>query len=435
MTMLHWTTVLFLLAGSLWLPAYGEPLPEGLAQLAREHRYPLHFRAGAIAGTGGERLLTEAHASPVLMFGENHGLAEIAHFATALYRDLSANQPRRVLTEIGPASAHEVERMLRAGELRGFLAQGTNLHALPFFSWAEELPLPEAAVAAFPASDRAIWGVDQEFIAAAPLLLPRLAELASTPSQHDAIAAVRRASWLNPFLFGMGSGKALHQLAVAFAGSGEGERLSQDLQLTHRIYREQMGGDGAWSNARRETLMMENFLNYTEQQAAPPGPLFAKFGAFHLFRGSSPTVPEAFGAQLSRWAEERGLRTLNLFAECAGGRMREGLFGREVPCEAFLTGRSDGFHDLLLEGAWTLFDLRPLRAHPALADASGRVQLVIQGYDYLLLVPEPSAATFLPGTLVTHRYGLIVLGTGLLLVLLLGVLLRRWWQRRRRARI
>lgn len=406
-----------------------QPLPPPLAELARTHQFPLQLRDGSLAGAGAERLLAEARTADLLMLGENHGVADIADLALALYRQGAASQPRRLVTEIGPASAVFVEEMARAGTLRDFLARGVNLHALPFFGWAEEMPLIDAAVAAHPGST-AIWGLDQEFIAAAPLLLPRLSALASTDAQHAAVASARRWSLVNPFLIGVGNGRPLQGLAEAFAGAGEAARLADDLVLSHRIYRAQMGGEAQWSNQRREALLMENFLAHVAGSDARPAPMFLKFGAFHLFGGRSPTVPEGFGLAISEWAERQGLSTLNIFADCDGGTMRDGLFGREVPCEPFLAAGADGFQQLRLEGAWSLFDLRPLRGHPALADTSMRIQLVVQGYDYLLLAPNPRAATFLPGTLVTHRYGaILIVALGLALGVLIWLLLR--WRRRR----
>lgn len=418
------------LSGTPWVQA--RPLPDALAELAREHRYPLTFSDGRLGGTGGDKLIAEMDATDIVLFGENHGVADIAALALALYR-LDGERPRRLVTEVGPDSAREVERMLREGSLRDFLRRGVNLQSLPFFAFAEEMPLLEAAVAAFADGAPALWGIDQEFIAAPPLLLPRLAQLAATPAQRDAVAAARRASRLNPFLFGTGSGAALARLQQAFddGGSREAKTLAEQLVLSHRIYREQMGGDAAWSNARRETLMMENFLAHAGAGAAAT-PLFFKFGAFHLYQGRSPTVDEALGQRVADWAQSHGLSTLGLFVDCAGGTMRDGLFGREVACDSFLERYANGLHQLAFDSGWTLVDLRPLRGHPALEEAATWVRHTITGYDFLLLVREPRAATFLPGRLVTHVYGGAVVGVVLVVLTLLVWSLVRFWRRRRR---
>jgi hypothetical protein len=410
-----------------------EPLPESLATLAKQHRHPLTLEQGRIGDAGGDLLVEEAGSADLLLFGENHGVAEIAELAHALYRVGRDGHPRRLVTEIGPASALEVEPMVRDGSLRDFLRGGVNLHALPFFSWVEELPLLESAVAAFPDQSPAIWGIDQEFIAAPPLLLPRLERQAGTQEQRDAVAAARRASWLNPFLFGMGSGATLQRLQHAFADGDtiEAQALTEQLVLSHQIYREQMGGDPAWSNERRETLMMENFTAHVGEEE-DVSPMFFKLGAFHLFQGRSPAVPEALGLRLSRWAEDRGLSTLGVFVDCHGGSQRDALLGRAVACDSFLEKYAPGLHRLAFEEGWTLLDLRPLRGHPALEQASPWVRHTVAGYDFVLLVREPRAATFLPGSLATRVYGAAFAGLALSMLTLTAWGVVRFWRRRRR---
>jgi hypothetical protein len=413
----------------------GEPLPESLATLAEQHRHRLTVEDGRIGGVGGDRLLEEAASADLLLFGENHGVAEIAELAHALYRVGRDGRPRRLVTEIGPATALEVEQMVRDGSIRDFLHGGVNLHAVPFFSWVEELPLLESAVAAFPERPPAVWGIDQEFIAAPPLLLPRLERQASTEEQRDAVAAARRRSWINPFLFGMGSGATLERLARAFADgeATEAQRLTEQLVLSHRIYREQMGGDGAWANERRETLMMENFTVHVGEGEDVPA-MFFKLGAFHLYQGRSPSVLEALGLRLSRWADDRGLSTLGVLVDCSGGTQRDALFGRAVACDSFLEKYAPELHRAAFEEGWTLLDLRPMRGHPALEQASPWARHTVAGYDFVLLVREPRAATFLAGSLVTHVYGGVFAGLTLLVLTLATWGAVRFWRRRRRRK-
>lgn len=426
---LVWVAACALFAGAV----RAEPLPQGIADLVRDNRQSLTLEGESIGGPGGARLLADARDADLLMFGENHGVADIARFAQALYVSGTEDRPRRLVVEVGRTSAEEAERLLREGSLREFLSRGVNLHSLPFYFLAEELPLLEAAVAARgergEGAGAAIWGVDQEFMAAAPLIMERLKRSASTPAQENAVKAFRRASRLNPFLVGMGDGGALQALRSAFPESPGMRALAEDLVLSHRIYREQMGGDAAWANERREALMMENFIRHVEASGGLER-AFLKFGSFHLYRGRSPSTNEAFGAALSQWAEDRGLSTLSLYADCAGGQAREMLLGRSKPCESFLSGSSDGFHRLQLDEGWTLFDLRPLREAPGIDELPTRMQLVIRGYDYLLLIPEPEPSNFLPGRLVPHVYGafLAALMLGSLLLLWLGF---RAWRRRR----
>ncbi|MCO6475437.1 MAG: hypothetical protein J5I94_02395, partial [Phaeodactylibacter sp.] len=75
--------------------------------------YPISTSDGTFSGEGWNKLIAHADTTELVLFGENHGLREIAGFANALYRKLSIDQPRILVTEIGPATAREVEILVR----------------------------------------------------------------------------------------------------------------------------------------------------------------------------------------------------------------------------------------------------------------------------------------------------------------------------------
>ena len=405
------------------------------------NRAAIDVDGGVLSGAGAKRLLDEGRAADVFLFGENHGAHEIAAFADALYRGVSAGKPRRLVTEIGPATATELEAMLRAGTFRAFEAEGVHLLSVPFFFWEDELPLVEDAVKANPNAP-AIWGLDQEFVAGAPVVLRRLDALATSAVEHDAVAATRRAAFWNPLLFGMGSGQPVKDLQAAFAASSsvEAKALTDQLELGFRIYQEQGdSGNWKWSNERRETLMMENFAAYVSTVADTPGPLFFKMGAFHLMRGDSPAVDDALGARISRWAAERGMTTLNVFVDCRGGELRDVILGRPVPCDSYLDGEADVFGAHLVEGSSTLFDLRPLRERAELAQMPKRVQRIVRNYDWFIVASNTHPSTFLPGWSVTRVYGgtiaAIVIVVLVLLIVWIVRRIRRWRRRRKLATV
>lgn len=394
-----------------------DPLPEPLADIALANRFAIDFQDGRVAGEGADRLLQEARETDIFLFGENHGIQQVAGISRALYLELSTPTPRLLVTEISPAAAAEIETMFRDGTLRDFIASGVNVHAIPFFTVVEEYLLLESVFEKIPAGVPAIWGLDQEFMGGAPIVMQRLEKLARTEAEREAVVSARRASLFNPFLLGMGSGKVPVNLRDAFAASevAEARTLTENLVVSNRIYAEQMGGDGRWSNERRESLMEENFLEYLAR-VPEPGPMFFKFGGTHIFNGKGLTVEVPLGQRVSEWAAERDLSVLNLMVDCSGGETLEFLFGRSQPCETLFTGKADAFQHLLFEDGMTLFDLRPLRGHPSLDEISPRLQRLINGYDYFVIVPDAQPSNFMPGSLVTYRYG------GIALVVLLSVL-------------
>ncbi|HVT33096.1 MAG TPA: hypothetical protein VHE32_10635 [Rhodanobacteraceae bacterium] len=401
------------------------------------HRYAIHVDGSTLGGEGAKRILDEGRTADFFLFGENHGAHEIAAFADALYLGTSTDGSRRLVTEIGPATATELETMLRDGSYRSYLAEGVHLLSVPFFFWEDELPLAENVVKANPPGVPAIWGLDQEFVAGAPVVLHRLDALATTDAERNAIASARRSAFWNPLLFGMGSDGPVKALRDAFGTSANAEarKLTEEIELGFRLYKEQSdGGDWKWSNERRETLMMDHFLDYVQKAGGDPGRLFFKLGAFHLMRGESPAVTEALGLRLSRWAADHGKKTVNVFVDCRGGELRDVVLGRAAPCDSYLDGDADVFGPHLVDSGTTLFDLRPLRDLPALKQMPKRAQRIVANYDWYIAVTNTHASTFLPGHLATLVYGGTIAVCALAVVVLLIAWIVRRIRRRRRAR-
>jgi hypothetical protein len=432
-------------AALLWAAVFGavviahaEPPSAEFGGAIDANRAAIRVENGALAGPGAQRLTDEGRAADLFLFGENHGAREIAELADALYKEVSNGKPRRLATEIGPATAVELEAMLRDGSYRAFMAEGVHLLSVPFYFWEDELPLAEDAVRANAPGTSAIWGLDQEFVAGAPVVLRRLDALATTDAERDAIAAARRSAFFNPLMFGMISDAPVKALRDAFAGSpnAEAKQLTGQIELGYRIYKEQ-SGDWKWSNERRETLMMENFLDDVRKAGGDSGPMFFKLGAYHLMRGEGH-VAEPLGLRLSRWADARGKTTLNVFVDCRGGELRDVILGRAVPCDTYLDGDADVFGSHLVDGGSTLFDLRPLRDQPELKQMPKKLQRVVANYDWFIVAANTHPSTFLPGHLATLVYGGFICAIGLIVVVLMLVWivrrLRRLWRRRRLAK-
>jgi hypothetical protein len=427
----------FCLACLIVVPSLVAAQSASYEALIDANRFDIDVADGRLVGAGGERLVKDGAAADVVMFGENHGAREIAGIAAALYSGVSATAPRRLVTEVGPATAAEMESMLRAGTFRDFLADGTHLQSVPFFSFADEIPLVEQVVAKNADDRAAIWGVDQEFVAGAPIVLPRIDRLAAGDAEHAAVAAVQRASVWNPLLFGMGDAAVLDALGGAFSRSpsAEARRLTEQLVLGRKLYREQSDdGDAKWSNERRETLLMENFQRYATTFDDQPGPLFLKLGAYHLMRGDSPLVAEAFGQRVDRWATSHGRSTMNVLVDCMGGKLRDAILGLESDCDQYLSGDADLFNRHVPAGRPTLFDLRPLRATFANEALPKKLRRVVANYDYYLVVPNTHASPFARGFLVTRVYGGTIAGIALAVVAVLVYWIVRFIVRRVKRR-
>jgi hypothetical protein len=398
--------------------------------------YPLDTSNGTFSGEGWDRLIARADTTDFVLFGENHGLREIADFANALYRKLSMNHPRILVTEIGPYTAIELERMVREGTYEEFMARGINLHSVPFFFLEQEVPLLKSTVE-FNTGDKqaAIIGLDQEFIAGAPVVLSYLEKLAATEEEINAVRKAKRMAILNPFLIGMGSGSTLRSLEDVFkhSESEKARELTRQLVLSHKIYREQMGGDSKWSNERRETLMMENFEREVQTFSDSIPPMFFKFGSYHLHKNQSPTVDEALGLRVEEWASDRGLSTLNVFVDAKSGMTVDALMGGHTELPSAEIWQESAFSKFVNDSP-VLFDLRSMQRLPEMNQWNNQIKYMLNGYDYLVLFPEGTPQDFLEGTLVTHRYGFIIGVTALLIISIIIYFLVQWIKKRKRRK-
>ena len=279
---------------------------EDITEIITKHRYAIDISEGEIVGAGAEKILIEGRNADIFMLGENHGIKEIAELSQILYRELSRENPRLLVTEIGPTTAYQTEQMIRDGGFEQFLDKKTNLLSVPFFSLEQELPLLYQAIKNFPNDKESIWGLDQEFVASVPIISKRLESLASTPEEKKALKKLKRANFLNPVLIGMSDGEVLQELQQTFANSpSEVQRITQQLVTSNDIYRGQSDGRGRWSNEARESLMMENFEHYANEYKGEVPSMFIKFGSYHLHRGKSPTVEKALGLRIDNWAKQR----------------------------------------------------------------------------------------------------------------------------------
>jgi hypothetical protein len=420
------TSVLSCIAYLTWAQSDQENSAGQLSELITTHRYAIEISGGNLVGQGFDVILADGQQADIFMLGENHGMKEIAELSQILYQELSQEAPRILVTEIGPTTAYQTERMIRDGQFESFLAEKTNLMSVPFFFLEQEVPLLYHVAEKFPENKQSIWGLDQEFLAGIPVVSKRLSELAKTTQEKGAVDTLNRRNFLNPFLIGYSDGSAFLALQKAFSqANSEGERIAQQLIHSNEIYKANSDGRGRWSNETRETLMMENFEYYVDHYDGILPSLFFRFGGYHLHKGSSPTVKEALGLRIDNWASEQQKRTINVFVDAAHGQTIHPLLGTTTESPGNKTWEKTIFQDYLLDSQATLFDLRPLKGHPETKPMSNRIRHMLNGYDYLILFKSGSAQNYMPGTLITYGYGIpIAFVTLLLIALLIFVLIK-----------
>jgi hypothetical protein len=385
---------------------------------------PLTIEGGRLGGPGAAMLAGEARQSQFVLVGEDHGMRELPQLTAALFRAVQPLGYRHLAVEVGPFSTRMLERTLRAPG--GLAAYGRGVRAdpwaVPFQMWKEETEMAADVLAAAGGREGTLWGVDQEFIAATPMHLRRLAALAPNAAARrmalayadSAAAADRRVvTEKNPTLFYLTSAPAgtYARLASAFhaAPGSEAAGLLEELAESAAIYAGQFDGHGFESNARRSLLMKRRFMEaYRRAQAAgePQPRVLVKLGAYHSIRGRSFTGVFDIGNLLSELAASNGTRSFHLFVLTWRGTRNAFLpfVGDEKEKQHALNPAEDlDFMDarpLLAaadSGAYTLIDLRSARAaiqRNALGTIDPGLRTLIWGYDAVLVVPEAHASTF-----------------------------------------
>lgn len=350
------------------------------------------------------------------MLGEEHGNAAIADFAAAYWRDLNGAGFNYAAIETDPWAAAALERELRAGGIEAwtrFAAARGGAAAAPFVTWAPEARLAQTIVETSDAERRpAIWGIDQVFLGSAAWIL---ADVAS--GAHD-----RQARALAATLAESGAGKldwftAVEEQALidlrARLGGRQDRRFAQAVDamiVSRRIYLPFTGGGGeAWiANTQRETLMKMNFLEQVrlaERADGEPPRVMLKFGAYHMYRGPTPTQVQGLGGFVTEYATLNGRETLNVYIACGPGG-RTGNFESSESCdEAF--ARDYGFlAPFVSRDEITVFDLRVWKLRSRRwAHLPADVRDLISAFDVLVVVPNGASSAFLPGLALPARPG------------------------------
>lgn len=270
--------------------------------------YPIELKNGEMSGEGVDFLIENARRSQFFMVGEQHGTRDIALLSRAIYARLTSMGYSKMALEVGPWSTIFAENLMRSDlkAYEGFMSDEETYLALPFLFFREEGDIAIDAIQA-DGVQPVLWGLDQEFIAAAPILLPLLSKQAKTIAEHEAVEAARRTAV--GMYVGMTDETALTDLRAAFEKGNDPAALEliDAMIISNRIYKPftGRGGTSYAGNLERENYMKMNFLTHFKKARSnePIAPkVFLKFGAYHGSRGRSGTNVPALMDFLAEWA-------------------------------------------------------------------------------------------------------------------------------------
>jgi len=405
--------------------AYGQTNAyDGLpTQQLSEHKHTLALENGVLKGSGADFLLREAQAAQFFLIGEDHGIAEVPQFTSALFRQITAMGYHHLAIETGPLTAQLLNKLAaEPNAQQAFNAfHKENPFAVPFYNWQEEAALLLTALQGAQPGFQPLWGLDQEFILSSKLHFKKLLVLAPNDNARKVVQEFyektqtefsRMVESKNPAIVFLASAQQadFEKLENAFSTQAppEAQKILFELKTSWEIYAKNFTGAGYESNAQRAGLMKKHFMSYykqaLEQGGNPPKVLF-KFGVYHIKRGRSYTNVYDIGNLAAELAQANDSPSFHLFVIAAAGTQNAYL--PFVANEADKNKKIDAvatydFVDLKPflaasdEQLWTVFDLRPLRPllhAQKLGSLAPSTKELIWGYDAVLVIPQVRAAT------------------------------------------
>ncbi|HMQ08667.1 MAG TPA: hypothetical protein PKC30_15310 [Saprospiraceae bacterium] len=380
-----------------------------LNHLLEYSSYSTQMQDGRLEGEGADFLKALARESQFVLVGEEHGHSGTAKFTTALWHLLHETADFEFAAfEIDRWVAETMEKEIRAGGLNAwtqFLNQCGGANTVPFFDWKEEVELADAIVKSskvngFPA----IWGIEQVYIEAFEWQLLYIAKGAQNVEARQLAAycaeeASKSRKWIvsNIDQFAQLAELLNNPIDSTFAN------MANAMTKSAQIYKPFIVGEGEYflANHIREQMIRRNFLEYyraAEKATMKPPRVMMKYGAYHLYRGATPTNVQGLGGFMTEFSVVTGV----------GGTLAMLVITDE---EGAVTTFEDKSYDakdwfiknwgfltpLLKSGDIGVFDLRAWRMRPnRWAHLPESTRLAINSYDILIVAPG-SGSTLLPG--------------------------------------
>ncbi len=232
-----------------------------------------------------------------------------------------------------------------------------------------------------------MWGLDQEFLGSARLILARMLKTKPSPRAQALVKehleandrayqnAVQTGSSRDLYLFAL-SDAQLDELKNCLdrEGTPAAQSLMSSLLKTRSIYRQMFAGEVYDSNRERSRLFKTTFEREyaaaTRAAGHAPKVLF-KFGFLHTFKGFNLLNNNDLGNHIAELAEGQSSTSLHIaVVPLKATQLRVTAIGKPYePAAVDYSGEDSplGFLKPLYEnldaGQWMLFDLRPLRAN------------------------------------------------------------------------
>ncbi|APA68189.1 hypothetical protein [Janthinobacterium sp. 1_2014MBL_MicDiv] len=410
--------IMFIMLASLAMPVLSADKPLSLPERLAAVRTTIAIDHGKMVGSGAATLMDAGLDSQFVLIGEDHGVAEIAHFSAAYFDALASRGFTTLIIENGPAVADALAKTLKSDTgVAGIAAFNTAYPvATAFYKWqAEAQFLARIAKAAGPSFQ--LVGMDQELMGASKYLLDQMAGQPLSPLAKSKIEAFRKLE-SDYYSRALQNGDprelfmmkikeeelvALQKLLTTPAEMPALTMLNSLLESRSIYLKNMTPGQGYSSNIQRARLMKQ--LVASHLTLAPAQRMLLKAGAVHVFRGynSLAAGSREIGNYLAEYAEGRGQKSLHVLVLASKGQQAQFAgIGRasaiteieKIDTKSSMAGVLPFFAAANGHKEWSLFDVRPLLGSAnTLANGNSSVQGMIQGYDFVLVIPDGNATS------------------------------------------
>lgn len=294
--------------------------------IIKAHTYIIEFDGKEVSGSGADWLVEEADRTNYFLVGERHGTANIPNLSGAIYSKIMKAGYNHAALEIGQYAALETQELLKKGgyeALKNYLEQPQYFQAIAFLDWAEESMLAARIAQESPLREKAIIGLDQEFIFGFKMYLERLEKMANIESQKQFLKTITSKLKENRFLLGSPIKEELEKMKSLFSDNLYAINLIDALLVSNKIYGRFRGElSRIASSTLREHLMKKNLVSFVtdyERHHEETPKIFFKFGGFH----AAPSLgngKSTLGTFVEEWALSRDESAFNLYIDAVSGK-------------------------------------------------------------------------------------------------------------------
>ena len=323
-----------------------------LLEALQRNRLPLTM-SDSPAGRGWDWLVQEARASRFTLIGEEHGVAETAQFAAALFKALRPSGYNRIGIELSPPIAEDIEAAARRNGVQGVLNFFANADTWSPMHMRDEAQFLAAVVNAAPKGERVLWGLDREIFSdrylisrLEPKVPPRARDAFTRLKDASLKAQAKNAQTRNPDdLFLLGQDPAVvSALRAAWPNPDrQSEAIMRTLEESLAIETAERTG-GMWPYMQRRVQWMRSNLaaNLKEDEKRGSRPkVMMKFGYNHMIRGPNYVNVFDVGAMVDEVALLTGDRAFHVIV-LPGPGSRQAVFG---PGRTFVPIATDDYDD------------------------------------------------------------------------------------------